>query len=259
MVDKTYPFPLAGNLTQNMKKKEGKQISRSLRIILWILMPVLFITALFLGASGTGPEIIPIAMGFLAIIDLIVLFIISERFYNWPIVFFLFFFAGLYFRRNHWPGAGILLTISLSFLSATSVINSVRFIISMVKNPFLRWFGSISCLIIAIYLVGWLFKLQHWSPTIANSLGYTGLFLYAVSVTGMVFLLPGSNYITWSGADRKIFYRAILMPMIVVFGLIIISTVFPQALLWIMDRTNPYWDVNKSFSLHSLEGLQLLH
>jgi hypothetical protein len=71
----------------------------------------------------------------------------------------------------------------------------------------------------------------------------------------MVFTLPGSNYISWTDKDRKIFFRAVLLPMVIVFTLIIISNVFPDLYFWILDIGGTPWDVNKGIELQNLEGI----
>jgi hypothetical protein len=40
--------------------------------------------------------------------------------------------------------------------------------------------------------------------------------------------MPGSNYINWSKPERKIFFRAILVPMAFVFVLSVLMFVFPD-------------------------------
>jgi hypothetical protein len=205
--------------------------------------------------TETGPEFIPVILALLMCVDVVILYILAKKYYNWPMGFFVIFFTGLFFRREHWPLAGFMMSISLMFLSITSLINSVRFQFTMSKNPFLRWFGSISCFIIAIYVVGWLFMVQHWPRNIGDIFGYTGIFLYIISVLGMVFTLPGSNYLAWSKIEKKVFFRAVLLPMIIVFAFILIGNVFSSAYFWILGQGSAPWDISSGIRLLDLEGI----
>ncbi|MCU0462859.1 MAG: hypothetical protein MUF36_12755 [Bacteroidales bacterium] len=234
---------------QNKRKRRKR--------ILWILLPVFLGSTIVLLNLPTKP--LYAAVGFFMLIfgiaDMVILNLSAEKYYNWPVVFIVIFITGLVFKRNHWPMAGYFMASSLFFLSLTSLVNSVRFLFKIKQNPFLKWFGSISSFIISIYAFAWLNMVLHWSRTLGNTLGYAGVFLFIIAVLGMVFTLPGSNYISWTDKDRKIFFRAVLLPMVIVFTLIIISNVFPDLYFWILDIGGTPWDVNKGIELQNLEGI----
>jgi hypothetical protein len=233
-------------------KVKGKN---TLKIILWILLPILLVSPLAIKlVFEVGSELL-LYLFLLGIADLFLLSILSEKYYNWPILFFLIFFTGLFFRR-HWYGIGnLLIIIALMVLIMASLVNSIRFQIVIKKNPFLRWFGSISSFIIAIYVTSWLFLMMGESREIGDIFSYTGVFLFIISVLGMVFTLPGSNYINWTAIERKIFFRAILVPMVIVFGLIIIGNVFTDVYFWISNRLSAPWNVQTAIELFNLEGI----
>ena len=182
-------------------------------------------------------------------------FLLSGKFYNWPFTSVIIFLIGMFFKRNHWPLAGTILTVGIGILCITSLVNAVRFHFLLRKNPFLRWFGSISCIIITVYMFSWLVMMQHWSAKVGNTLGYIGIVLFVLSVLGMVFTLPGSDYLNWSMIERKIFYRSVIVPMVIVFSLIIISLVFSEAFLWLMNRSGPPLGLKDSIELLNLEGI----
>jgi hypothetical protein len=227
-----------------MKQSAGAAKSfskRRFRIILWILLPIFIIAAIMLLTSENGPPVLRFILLIVGLIDFIFLYVLSEKYYNWTMVFFLIFFIGLFFKRMHWPGAGVIASMGVIFICFISLVNSIRFQITLRQNSFLRWFGSISGIIIASYLAGWLVMLQGWSREVGDIFGYTGSILFIISIMGMVFTLPISNYIGWKENERKIFFRAVLIPMAIVFFLIIITYVINDAYRKILGFDNPPW------------------
>jgi len=235
-----------------------KHKRKKLKIILWILFPILFAVSALLLNEVIGPAFLGVVVLILAIADIVAIYILAEKFYNWPVITVLMFLAGMLFKRNHWPFAGTLLTTGISVLCLSSLVNTVRFQITLRNNPFLRWFGSVSCIIIAVYMAGWLMMIQHWSRDAANILGNTGMVLFIISVLGMVFTLPGSKYLSWSMIEKKIFFRSILIPMGIVFCLILISVVFSDIFFWIIDRSGRPLETIGSIQLFDLEGINSL-
>ena len=245
------------NKTQNSGKHPG---SARLKRILWMLCGILIISGLLsLILSGFDPKpllsVIILALFLLAFVDLVILYFLSDKYYNWTVITLLLFLTGFLFKRNHWPLGGTLISGALFFLTITSLINSVRFLLKSGQNNFLRWFGAISSFIVSIYSFGWVNVLQHWSRKLGETLGYIGIFLFLFTILGMVFTLPDSNYISWTERERKGFFRAIIFPMLMVFSLILISNVFSDLYFWILDIGGTRWDINSGIVLKNLEGI----
>jgi len=240
--------------TELMTGKRKRQLIK----ILWIILPFILILSVILLSEEIGPFIIRIILFIIALADLVFIYTMTEKYYNWPVIFVLIFLLGFLFKRNHWPMAGVLLTTGICFLCLTSLVNAIRFQILMKNNSFLRWFGSASCIIISTYMFGWLFMIQHWSKDVGDILGYIGIVLFIISILGLVFTLPGSNYLGWSITEKKIFFRAILVPMGIVFSLILITVVFSDVFIWILDRIGPPLNLNESIELFDLEGIPKL-
>lgn len=243
---------------ESIQPDKNSQRNKRRRKYLWILFVVLFIISLISLLFEIGPVILGIIVFFISVADLVIIYIMAEKYYNWPITFVLIFLLGFFFKRQHWPMAGVLLTVGICFLSITSLVNAIRLQFTERKNPFLRWFGSVSCIIISTFMFGMLFRFQHWPKDIANIFGYTGIVLFVVSILGMVFTLPGSNYIGWSENEKKIFFRAILIPMAIVFTLIVITLIFSNVFLWMLDMNAPLWEFQGNFKLFNLEGIRSL-
>jgi hypothetical protein len=227
---------------------------RKLKRNLWILFAVLLVASVIFVAE-IEPFFIGFILLFLAFADLVYLYLLAEKYYNWPLISVLIFLVGIFFKGRHWPLAGALVTTGIIFLCLTSLVNAIRFQVTMRNNPFLRWFGSISCIIISTYMFGWLFMIQHWSKEAGDIFGYTGMVLFIISILGMVFTLPGSNYLGWSINEKKTFFRSILMPMGIVFSLILITVVFSDAYFWILDRYGPPLGLNEYLELLDKEGI----
>lgn len=47
----------------------------------------------------------------LGLIGLLVISIMTAKLYNWPVLLFIIIFAGLVFKRQHYPLAGVLMTV----------------------------------------------------------------------------------------------------------------------------------------------------
>jgi hypothetical protein len=227
---------------------------KRLRTVLWVIFPGLIVLYLFLMMSEILPDIIGNLLLLLALVDLIILYIIAEKYYNWPIIFFLIFFDGILFKRQRWLFANFISTLGIFMISIGSLANSIRFLITLRKNTFLKWFGSVSGLIITLYMLGWVFMFQGWSREIGDVFAYSGAVLFIISILGMVFTLPGSNYISWTEVERKSFFRAVLIPMVIVFALIMITIVFEDAYRKLLDFDTARWHRN-GLELFNLEGI----
>jgi hypothetical protein len=232
-----------------------RRISRNkLRTVLWIIFPVLIILSVILMVSGILPDLVSNVILFSSFSVLVYLYIIAEKYYNWPLIFFFIFFTGIFFKRQHWPLSSFLGSIGVVMISIVSLANSIRFLITLRKNSFLRWFGSISGLIITLFMLGWVFLLQSWPRAIGDIFAYSGGILFIISILGMVFSLPGSNYISWTEIERKSFFRAVLFPMVIVFGLIILTFLFEDGYKILLNSDTPRWHIN-GLKLLELEGI----
>jgi len=227
-----------------------------LKIYLWILLPILlFLTILFAEIENMlWAFIISLVVAF---VDTSLIYFFSKRFYNWPMIFLFVFAVGILFKRNHWPLGGAILTASTYFIVIISIVNTIRFQSRFSHNQFLRWFGSLSCFVAALFLSGFLFRIQHWPREIGDFMGYSGSLLFLISILALVFLLPNSNYVSWSGYDRKIFYRVIILPMVFLFVFMSIVYVFEDAFRMMLnvDYSSIPWQRGGAIKLFDLEGI----
>jgi hypothetical protein len=234
--------------------KENRFQGNRLRRVLWILVPFLTILPIWLMPFDLIPLVVGGGLFFLGVVDIVILYITAEKYYNWPLVFFILFFTGVFFKRQHWMFATTLGSIAVVGISFVSLANSIRLLINSRQNSFLRWFGSISGLIVTLYLFGWINMLQGWPRSIGDPVTYAGGVLFIISILGMAFTLPGSNYISWTAVERKTFFRAVLIPMIIVFFLIIITIVFEDGYRKILDSDTARWH-RSGIELFDLEGI----
>jgi hypothetical protein len=171
---------------------------------------------------------------------LIIVSFLASRFYYWPVLSFFIVFAGLFFKRQHWPYAGMIMIIGTLCLGVISLWNSVKFLITFRNIPFLKWVGCITGVIVVLFMTGLLFANQHWGGFIRESFSYSGSLIFVILILAIVFTLPNSNFITWSEIERQVFYKAILFPMIFIFALIALTFLFPQTYNEIMRRSAMY-------------------
>jgi hypothetical protein len=243
---------------ETIQIESNQRKRRRNKIILWILFPLLLIPPFILANLSDKFIIYAFVSLLLAFIDIGVLYFMNNKYYNWPIGLFLIFCLSLFLKRNHWPMAGFILSFSTFFISIFSVVNSIRFQISFRHNIFLQWFGFISNIVVALFMIGVVFWAQHWPKEVGDVFSYTGCLLFIISILGMVFTLPNSNYIGWTVDDRKAFFRTIIIPMAFIFGLICLIFVFTNAFWLILnkDLTSVEWLVN-DVKLFNLEGIPI--
>jgi len=195
----------------------------------------------------------------LFLVSLIISGLLASKFFNWPFISFMVIVLGIFFKRNHWPLAGVLMSIGTMFLAAVSIYNSLKIPFNFRNNTFLKWFGSLTGFIVTLFMLGLLFMNQHWSGVVRVIFIYLGLFLFFLSVLAMVFTLPFSNYVAWSDIERKVFSRVVLISMAFIFVFFILVFVFPDTYNSLLGRNiiiPPwYWfDVE----LFKLEGIPAL-
>ena len=118
--------------------KSGWKPWRRLKTVLWILFVILILTSILVLVNGIGSEIIGILLLFLGLTDLIVLYVLADKYYNWSLIFFLAFFIGIFCKRQHWPGASVIAVLGVMAICITSIANSIRFQLTIKENPFLK-------------------------------------------------------------------------------------------------------------------------
>jgi hypothetical protein len=235
--------------------------SRRLNIILWIILSFLLVTSfLLMGFSGFSGLLVDILA--VSLMGLLILSILSLKFYNWPVILFMFVFIGIYFKREHWPYAASLMTLGTVFLGSVCWFNSFKFFYTFRNNIFLKWFGFLSGIIVILFMMGFLFMNMHWSGTIRDILIRSGCFLFVFSVLALVFTLPFSNYVAWSDIERKVLFRTILTPMLFILALFTLVFVFPDTYNSLTGRGSitppwsPWYILN--IELYNLEGIPAL-
>ncbi|MGD0340356.1 MAG: hypothetical protein ABSA76_01430 [Bacteroidales bacterium] len=242
------------------RQKESLKLKIDLWVILSIIIGLTFLLAIF---CPTIPST-AIAFTFL-FVELICLLLFSIKvlkYYDLYLVCFLIIFFGLFVKRIHYNLAAEEMTIGTVSLSVISLFNSGKFLISFRNNTFLKWFGFLAGIIITLFMMGMLYLNLHWSGKIRDILISSGCFLFIIYVFALVFTLPNSNYISWSNQERKIFFRAVLIPMVFIFALITLIIVFPDTYNIIMGREGigisvfPY-EIN-TIKLFNLEGILII-
>lgn len=114
----------------------------------------------------------------------------------------MFFIAGVVFKIQHWPFAGILLSLA----AMTGVFLFIPALIAdMLRNEPDRSGKTVSVLfavLLACYILGILFKVQHWPWS---------QFLMVAGLAGMFFVvLPWHMWLTWKD-DRNVSARFIFI------------------------------------------------
>lgn len=222
-----YDFKILYN-QGDLKSIKGEKLKTTLWISSATLLGITLLTTPFFDSP------IPYYVLFLELLILALLSLIVLKYYDLPIIGFLIVLFGLFIKRLHWPFAAQDMQLGTVILIVFSLYNSGRFIITFSSKEFLKWFGSLAGIIVTLFMTGMLLMNEHWPGRIYFI--SSGCLLFILYVLALVFKLPDSNYIAWSERERKIFYRAVMIPLIFVFALIVLIVVFPDTYNSIMGR-----------------------
>jgi Ca2+/Na+ antiporter len=66
--------------------------------------------------------------------------------------------------------------------------------------------------------------------------------MFILSILSLVFLLPGSNFIEWSKEFKRMFYRALLIPLFYMTIITTMANVFPETFI------NIFFSVSKNIT-----------
>jgi hypothetical protein len=150
------------------------------------------------------------------------------------IIFLSFSIVGIFFKRMHWPLAGLIITTFSMLLSAGSFMFGIRCLTLADKNTYFRNVSFSACLAISIAFLGHMFKLQHWP--IAGILVVSGMASLIVVTIYVLITLHSSGFIDWQPYYKKIL-RRILIPGAFIFILFISRYMVPElnTLIWSPD------------------------
>lgn len=227
---------------------------------LLLLIFSLLIIGSFIILTTTGYSFVLVTVFTIGLFGLIISLFLTMRFYTWPLIAFMVVILGILFKRQHWPFSSFLMALGTAFLAFVCLLNAWKINSGFRDKTFLKWFGSLTGIIVSLFMTGLLFMNQHWSGVARAILIYSGCFLFILTVFAMVFTLPFSNYVTWTEIERKIFYRTILIPMVCIFGFFILVFIFPEyynSLLGRYVNIAPWIYADTQIQLFNLEGIPI--
>jgi hypothetical protein len=228
------------------KNKKTRKILILVGIVLIVALVILFVIPPLI------PDFIFVILSVLLIIDLLLLVFRSMKYYHWSIVFIAIIIIGIIFRIQHWPLTGMLFYLGFGGLSFVSLGFTIVFLKRYKHNPFLRYFGFSSSIVLAIVSFGLLFKNMHLPA--AGFVLYTGVIMFVALLFAFIFTMPASNFVNWNKDERLIFFRTIIIPMIFLFLISAMMVVFPDVWTTIMRQPiTPFW--MQEFDLLDKPGL----
>jgi hypothetical protein len=208
-------------------KKSSKRKKTKIALFIAALSQAIIAVILFLIPPVIPDFVFAVLLGLL-FLEIVLIIVFSVQNYNVGIAFLIMIITAIFFRRMRWPITGILFTIGFSGLACFSIIFAGIFFRKFKQNTFLRYIGYASCIVLSIVSIGLLWKNMHWP--LAGLILSTGLVLFIPFLFAFVFTLPGSNYINWTGTERTIFFRVVIIPMAFVYILCMLMFVLPE--LW---------------------------
>jgi hypothetical protein len=213
------------------------------------LLPFFAVAAVYIDYTGSNNSVFIILFVFvliLTLLTLIHLFLYTNAIsLTGVIVLLLFIVTGMYFKRNHWPLAGMIMTTFSFLLSVGSFMYGIRCLFLADKIIYFRnasFFGSCA---LSIAFLGYLFKFQHWAG--AGPLVIVGFASQIVVTIYILLTLHSSGFIDWQPFYKKIL-RRILIPWTFILFLYISRFMVPElnTLIWTpearkTDRTVPIY------------------
>lgn len=208
----------------DVAKSPGRK--KTIKILILIAVALLMVTVILFVIPPIIPDFVFAVLLLLTFLDIITIVLFSTQSYNMGITFLLMIIAAIFFRRMRWPITGMLFSIGFTGLACFSFILARAFLKKFNHNTFLKYIGFSSCIILSIVSMGLLWKNMHWP--LADIVLNTGLVLFIPFLFAFVFTLPSSDFINWNKSERKIFFRAIIIPMTFVYVLVVLMFVFPE-------------------------------
>ncbi len=142
--------------------------------------------------------------------------------------------VGIFFKRMHWPLAGLIISIFSTLLSVGSYMFGIRCLTIADKNTYFRNVSFYGSLAVSIAFLGQMFKIQHWPA--GGTLTLAGMVSLIVMTIYILITLHSSGYIDWQPYYKKIL-RRILIPGAFIFILYVSRYMVPElnTLIWSPD------------------------
>jgi hypothetical protein len=138
---------------------------------------------------------------------------------------------GIFFKRQHWPLAGVIISVSSFLLCAGSFMFGIRCLflsegISYFRNVSL--FGTIA---LSITITGFCFKMQHWPG--AGTFIVIGFVTQILGTIYFLITLSSSGFIDWKPFHKKTL-RKILIPWTFFLFMLVSRYMIPElnTLIW---------------------------
>ncbi len=137
-----------------------------------------------------------------------------------------FVVLGFIMKKNHLPGAGIVISITLFILAAGSGILGINILLTQKDNLYFRIVGSVCSFLISLGSCAIMFKYQHWYG--AGILAYMSLIPTIVVTLFVLLTLPNSGFINLKKKQRQILTRKILIPWVFILLFMALKLLLPM-------------------------------
>jgi len=195
------------------------------------LIPILIIVIVFLFAGFLRSNLLTISVITLIYVFLILSLYLIVAYRKVDLVIIILMgisVIGVVFRNYQIPGAGALFTLCWT-------VPAVLFMFILYMrineydtrtNKFLNFFKNFVSLTLTISFLGITLKMHHWpGGDVFNFIAQPASIL---AILFLVFLLPASNFIEWTKEHKRLFYRALLIPLLYLSVLNSLGYVFPE-------------------------------
>jgi hypothetical protein len=200
---------------------------RKLKVILVILLPIFVIACLYFWYMSDDIDLKSGSFLILALMDIgIIIGLLTKEYYKWLIVFIALILLSFILKSMKIFGFEPVSSYGFGGISTIAFFSTFAFFRRYRHLPFLRYIGSSSNIVLWLFSIGILFKVNHW-PAGSYFLGI-GIFTYFPLLFAIIFTLPASNYADWEISDRKAYLGGIIGPLIFFFLLSSVIFIFPE-------------------------------
>jgi hypothetical protein len=173
------------------------------------------------------------------------------------IIHLLVLLLGMFFKRMHWAGAGIIITIALLSMALGYLFLGFKILYTNKENKYFRVVGSATAFFLALLSTSMVFKYMHWPG--AGILVSASLLPYLIFTLIVLVTLPGSGYLLWDEKLKRLFTRKMLIPWLFFLLFSAFIMLLPKNIsrqIFSKDANTEYPFEMTPYEIEQLEGME---
>jgi len=231
-------FPLISIITSySIYNKEKIYIRKAAKYVFFIY-PILLIAS-FIGFGSLTNIILIVIVATMFLLFTIIALLHINIFANASslgstIVFVVLIIISIFLKRFHIIFSGPFIVMILALFIIGSFMFGIRCLYLGERNNYFKNVSFLGSFIITLFLMGLMWKLQHWPG--GDLIMYTSNILLPLATIIFLLTLPSSGFVEWKRLHKKILIR-LLIPWTLIFLLFILRYLLPEVhnMIWTRD------------------------